>query len=186
MWPLVSLMFGTLVSEDLACIAAGLLVHRGEIGAPAAIIACASGIWIGDIGLWGAGRLAGCAQKPWPQIARWADVGQGDELRDWLQRHAGRAVIASRFLPGSRLPLYVAAGLLRVPIAVFAGWSLLATLLWTPALVLFAATLGETATDRVAPVLGSSWPAHVITAAVVLLMLRALRRPGPVFWTRRV
>jgi membrane protein DedA with SNARE-associated domain len=178
MWALVSLMLGTLVSEDLACIAAGMLVHRGEIGAPAAIIACASGIWAGDVGLWGAGRLAGRVTRPWPRIVRWTEAGRDDELRAWLERHAGRAIIVSRFLPGTRLPLYVAAGLMNMPFAVFAAWGLLATLLWTPALVLLAAALGESATDHFAPVLGSAWPAHLITAAVLLLMLRALRRPG--------
>ncbi len=44
-------MFGTFVSEDLACITAGLLIRRGAIGSTAAIAACTLGIFAGDVGL---------------------------------------------------------------------------------------------------------------------------------------
>ena len=58
-----SLMFGTLVSEDLACVTAGLLIQRGQIGASSAVAACALGILAGDVGLWGIGRAFGRAAR---------------------------------------------------------------------------------------------------------------------------
>ncbi len=42
---------GTLVSADLACITVGLLAAGGKLGLPEGIIACAQGIWLGDLGL---------------------------------------------------------------------------------------------------------------------------------------
>ena len=123
-----SLMVGTLVSEDLACITAGLLIQRGQIGAPAAIAACALGIAAGDVGLWGLGRLFGRAALEWSWIARRVDPAYGDRLRLWLNRRAGWAIVASRFLPGTRLPLYVVAGFVRLSGTVFTFWALVGSL----------------------------------------------------------
>jgi membrane protein DedA with SNARE-associated domain len=172
----VSLAFGTFVSEDLACVTAGLLIQRGEIGAPAAILACTLGIFIGDVGLWGVGRLFGRAVLAWPWVGRQVGQQRFTELRSWLERHAGRAIVASRFLPGTRLPLYLIAGVLELPAAVFATWALVGTLLWTPALVLTTADLGEVFTSRVAALSGLNWVPDVVIALVILWLLRIRRR----------
>jgi membrane protein DedA with SNARE-associated domain len=52
----LSLMFRTLVSEDLACVAADLLIQRGQVEASSAVLACTLGIFAGDVGLWAIGR----------------------------------------------------------------------------------------------------------------------------------
>ena len=171
----LSLMFGTLVSEDLACITAGLLIQRGQIGASYAIAACALGIFAGDVGLWGIGRVFGRAALEWSWIAQRLESDRAHEFRSWLDRHAGRTIIASRFLPGSRLPLYVIAGLVRLPSAVFAGWALVGTLLWTPAIVLLAATLGDAFIARISPVVGSGWATHAFAAAVMVSLVHGIR-----------
>jgi len=49
----------TLISEDLACIVAGLLASRGLISIPQAIGAALIGILVGDILLYLLGRLGG-------------------------------------------------------------------------------------------------------------------------------
>jgi membrane protein DedA with SNARE-associated domain len=168
-------MFGTLISEDLACITAGLLVQRGQIGASSAIAACAMGIFAGDVGLWGIGRVFGRVTPAWPALARRLQPGRQRELRAWLDRHAGGAIVASRFLPGTRLPLYVIAGLVNLPATVFAAWALLGTLLWTPALVLLTATLGEAFIARVSPVFGSGWTTSLVAAGVIVALLHGAR-----------
>jgi membrane protein DedA with SNARE-associated domain len=56
-WSLfVALALATYASEDLACIAAGLLVADGRIGFVEASAACFVGIWTGDMLLVFAGR----------------------------------------------------------------------------------------------------------------------------------
>ena len=60
---------------------------------------------------------------------------------------AGRSLPS--FPPGSRLPLYVIAGIVELPGMVFAGWALLGTLLWTPALVLLTAIIGDEFIGRI-------------------------------------
>jgi len=169
---LLSLVFGTLVSEDLTCIAAGLLVQRGEVGAVAAVLACAIGIFAGDLGLWALGRVAGEAVLAWPRIAGSAGRDRVAGFRKWLTRHAGWAIVGSRFLPGTRLPLYVIAGFVRMPATVFGLWAAVGTSLWTPPLVLLSATLDRALRNALpaSPALG--WLASIGSAAAVLLVLR--------------
>lgn len=140
---LISLAFGTLVSEDLACITAGLLIQRGQISVAFGILACTVGIFVGDVGLWVVGRLFGRAALGWPWMRRRLQHPGAEKMCLWLHRHAAGAIVSSRFLPGTRLPLYVTAGVLKLPVRVFAVWTLVAALLWTPALVLVAAGVGD-------------------------------------------
>lgn len=172
----LSLFFGTFVSEDLACITAGLLIQRGELGVASAIAACASGIFVGDVGLWAAGRVAGRAALAWPRVARQLRHRRVEELRLWLERHAAGAIVGSRFLPGTRMPLYVVAGVLKLPAIVFAGWALVGTILWTPTLVLLTASLGHAFVEHVATVVGAGWVGRAIAGAIVFALLRSIRR----------
>lgn len=139
---LAGVALSTLASEDLACVAAGVLVQRGDISAVAAVASCASGIYAGDLGLWAMGRAAASIRT----ARSWVDRRLGDDadttsLGARLRRHAPWLIVSSRFLPGTRLALYVTAGLAGVPLGAFARWSALAVILWTPLLVLGSTTL---------------------------------------------
>jgi membrane protein DedA with SNARE-associated domain len=166
-----ALVVGTLVSEDLTCIAAGLLIQRGHLGLTEGIIACTAGIVAGDCGLWLLGRLFGAAALAWPWTAKNLKAWRAQELRIWLGRHAAGAIVASRFLPGSRVPLYITAGVVGLPGMVFAVWALVASLLWTPTLVLLTATLGDVFIARVRPFVGVGWVGGAVVAASAWLLL---------------
>lgn len=172
----ISLVLGTFVSEDLACVTAGLLIQRDDINAPAGIVACTLGIFVGDAGLWAAGRVFGHAVVAWPWIGRQFQRERFAELRSWLERHAAGAIVASRFLPGTRLPLFLIAGILELPARVFAVWALVGALLRTPVLVLATARLGDTLTGRISPLVGIGWANHLLAALGMLSLLQVLRR----------
>lgn len=140
---LLTLFFSTFVSEDLACIAAGLLVARGASSWPDAVIACAAGIWIGDLGLWLIGRIAGARVLAWRRVADRLPAHADRRFAAWFDAHAARAIVASRFAPGTRLPLYLAAGASRRSFVRFASWTAVAVALWTPILVAGGFLLGE-------------------------------------------
>jgi membrane protein DedA with SNARE-associated domain len=175
MLTLVIIVLGTLVSEDATCIATGLLIQRGHVGITSGILACLSGIYVGDLALWALGRLCGGAALKWPSAARRLSHQSVGDARAWLERHAAGAIVGSRFLPGTRLTLYVVAGILRLPVAVFALWSLIAAVLWTPTLVLLTAALGDAFVARVSPLIGNGWAAPLVVALVALFTLHQAR-----------
>ncbi len=131
---LVLIALATFVSEDLACIAAGLLVARGSLGFIEATAACAAGIFFGDLLLYGLGRLG----RPWLGRAplKWvvtpADIARSSR---WFLHRGALVILISRFVPGTRLPTYVAAGLLRTRFGWFAINLFIPVVLWTPFLV---------------------------------------------------
>ncbi len=136
------LVFATFLTEDLTCIAAGLLVSHGHLGFLAASIACFVGIFVGDLLLVIAGRWLGeriLDRAPLKWLVK-PETLEGNE--HWFARQGLRVVFLSRFIPGSRLPLFLAAGVLRVPLRKVATALLIAGLVWTPALVGLSAWTG--------------------------------------------
>jgi membrane protein DedA with SNARE-associated domain len=142
---LLALIAGTLVSEDLACISAGVLIREGRLGVLAGVTACAVGILLGDVGLWAVGRLSRSALGRRPSISRYVARLPVDDMRRWLEEHGALAMLASRFMPGSRLPLYVCAGMVGMPFPQFTAWAAVAVSVWTPVLIWLAATSGDVA-----------------------------------------
>lgn len=132
----------TLVSEDLACIGAGLLVARGTIGITSAVAASFAGILIGDILLYLAGRHIGRPALNVPPF-RWF-VKESDIKRtsDWFSARGPIVILTSRFTPGLRLPTYFAAGVLGTRFWHFVFYFSLAVALWTPLLVGLSAAIG--------------------------------------------
>jgi membrane protein DedA with SNARE-associated domain len=172
---LFGIAVGTLVSEDLTSISAGLLARDGVIGLVPAIAACTTGVYLGDLGLWALGRVAGRRVLQWKWVGRLVDPASVASVNARLDHRLGLAVLASRFLPGTRLPMYLAFGISgRRPLA-FAAWSFLAVLLWTPLLVLLTAVYGSPLTS---PLLGQLGEVSqlVVTAVFLLAGLRLATR----------
>ncbi len=180
-WLLVALALATLVSEDLACVAAGLLVARGSFGLGAASLACFLGIFGGDLLLFLAGRWGGRRALARPPFSWWIRPEQVERGEAWFRERTGRVLFATRFLPGSRLPTYVAAGLLGCPIRTFAFWLAVAGAIWTPILVWLAATLGAAVFGQLQRYGRGALPIAVIALVFYLMATRWI----PPLFTRR-
>jgi len=139
---------GTLVSEDLACVAAGLLVHAGQLGPAEGIGGCLAGIVAGDIGLWAVGRLVGRRALAWPLLARRLPGATVEKAVSWVGSRLGWAIMGARFLPGARLPVFLLAGMTGRPAAPFLFWTIAAAALWTPLLVIATALIGQEFASR--------------------------------------
>lgn len=127
--------FATFVSEDAACILAGTAAANGRIGFAAALAACFFGIFVGDLLIFGAGRVAGRRVFENRVVRKLVSPHSIQRASEWLENNAGSAVFFSRFVTGLRLPTYLAAGALRTGFARFAFWFVLASAIWTPILV---------------------------------------------------
>jgi membrane protein DedA with SNARE-associated domain len=170
---LLLISLATLVSEDLTCIAAGVLVAQGKLDFWTATLAGLLGIFAGDLALFAVGRLAGRAALAWTPLRRIVSPAQVDRASAWLSARGPEVVLFSRFTPGLRLPTYFAAGVLKTSTARFMLCFLAAAALWTPILVgsavLFGARFGE------------SIPALIGTAMSIYFAVRYALR----FRTRR-
>lgn len=175
---LAGLAAGTLLSEDFTSIGAGLLVRDGQLDALPAVAACTAGVYAGDLALWLGGRLLGRRVVTMRWLTQRIDPAGLESLSARLDARLGTMVLASRFLPGSRLPMYLAAGVWgRRPIA-FALWSLLAVLLWTPPLVLLTAAFGPSLTSPLVGELGDTFR-WIVTAAALFAAVRLAIRLAP-------
>jgi pimeloyl-ACP methyl ester carboxylesterase/membrane protein DedA with SNARE-associated domain len=133
----------TLISEDLTCIGAGLMAAKGTIGFIPAVAGSFLGIFLGDILLFMAGKHLGRPALGYPPL-KWI-IKDEDISRTsrWFNAKGPIIITASRFLPGSRLPTYFGAGMLRTSFWLFSFYFLIAALLWTPLLVGLAAVAGS-------------------------------------------
>ena len=107
----LGLAVGTLASEDLTLIAAGEAVRQGVLSLTPALIGCFVGIWVGDLGLWLVGRTGAEGWRRSRRMTRSLTPGRLDRLTSWLHHRTGLAVVAARFVPGLRFPMFVAAGI---------------------------------------------------------------------------
>lgn len=141
---MLTLALATFAGEDLTCITAGELVSRGMMDLFVAVFGCMAGIFLGDVLLWAIGRTAGRGALRIGWIARRLPAARLQSAARWLDENTVRAVFTARFVPGLRLPTYLAAGImggrtLRLLVATAA-----AALVWTPLLVISVAFLGDT------------------------------------------
>ena len=162
----------TLVSEDLAGIATGLMVSRGTIGFLPGTIACLVGIVAGDLWLYGMGRWLGRPAIGKAPLRWFVSETAIDRSAAWFGRWGIWIVLVTRFLPGTRLPTYLAAGILRARFWLFVGAFILAAALWTPLLVGLSATFGNQVLTRFMAYQTFALPAVLGMALGVLLLFK--------------
>jgi membrane protein DedA with SNARE-associated domain len=142
-----TLVFGSIaaafITEDLTCIGVGLLIASGQADPFWGTLGCLLGIFLSDLSLWALGRHVGRPLLEWRWISRRLSRAKVDRASTLFDRHGAFAVVVARFIPGSRLPFFVVAGVLGKQPRRFVVWTLLASLLWTPLVVLSVAYLGD-------------------------------------------
>lgn len=180
----------TLVSEDLACLGAGMLVAHGRIGFGWAVAGCFLGILFGDVAVFLAGRWVGRTAAGRTLLNRLIGADRLTRAVAWLTTQGPYVAITSRFLPGTRLPTYVGAGLAGADPWRYLGCFALACAVWTPLLVGAAAlpTAGLSAAGfplggRFAPLLLLLLFGALLRIGLAVAIYR--RRRALVGWWRR-
>ena len=144
LWVAVVLIaLSTLMSEDLACVGAGLLVSHGALAFLPAVGGCVLGIFFGDIALYALGRFLGekvLIHRPFCWMLSRETLLASER---WFLRNGIWVLIASRFLPGTRVPVFLAAGILKSPWWRVSAVLLGAAVVWVPLLVGLSSWLGE-------------------------------------------
>jgi len=171
------LVFAAYLSEDLTCITAGLLVAQGRLDFPVAVAACYIGILSSDLGLAWLARILGRPALKLPPFKWWVSEARFEEASAWLRRRALVVVLVSRFLPGTRLPTCLAAGILRTSLLKFCFYFAVAVAIWTPAFVGINALLGREAVERFDGRLPGGLLTAVLALALVIFTVRSVVVP---------
>ncbi len=130
----LSIFFATFIYEDGATLLAATLSASGSLDPRIGLLTTFLGIWVGDMGLYGLGSSFGrrTAQSRWLQkYLRPESLAKAER---WFVKHGSFALVMSRAIPGSRLPLYVAAGALRLPFRLFAKTTAACSAVWVCAI----------------------------------------------------
>jgi membrane protein DedA with SNARE-associated domain len=130
----ISIFAGTFVYEDGAAVLGATLSASGRLDPALGLLAAFVGIWAGDIGLYVMGLTLGRHAAESRRLQRFLKPESLAKARAWFARHGSMALVLSRAIPGSRLPLYLAAGALRLPLRQFVWITGICAALWVSAI----------------------------------------------------
>src|SRR5208282_3743383 len=130
----LSIFLATFIYEDGATLLAATLSASGSLVPRIGLLTSFLGIWLGDMGLYGLGYSFGrwTAQSRW--LRKYLRPESISKAEGWFAGHGSLALVMSRAIPGSRLPLYVAAGALRLPVRLFAKTTAACSAVWVSAI----------------------------------------------------
>lgn len=166
----LSIVATALLSEDGGAAAAATLVGSSTLALPLALGGAVAGLWIGDVAIYAAARRfgRGLLERSWTARVFPHDIFARAER--WMGSRGATALFATRFVPGTRVPAYVAAGLGGMTFSRFALTTALSATAWS----LMIIVLGR-AFARAFPAV----PRWVVALTFVFLFLAALA-----FWRK--
>lgn len=167
-WLVVLAIFaGTFIHEDLATVAAGILVAEGGSSIELALPTLYVGVMVGDLGLYAFGRLAARTRI----LSRFADGGRYRAVKAWFDERVVAKVFVVRFVPGLRMSAYATYGFFAMPFRRFILWDMLAVTVWTTGLFYLSYTFGKLTAHWLGVL---QWPIIIGAAVIPLLFAKHL------------
>ncbi|NIM08980.1 MAG: hypothetical protein GTO53_07495 [Planctomycetales bacterium] len=109
---------GLPVPEEIPIVAAGYLSSGEEpfLNFYAAFASCLAGALLGDMLIYAIGRYLGTGfLHRHPHLSHLLHEEREKQMEAWIHRHGLKVFFVARFMVGIRAPIYLAAGMLRVP-----------------------------------------------------------------------
>jgi len=157
----MTLFLLTFLLEDAAIAAGAAFVAHGVIALEIAFIGLASGIILGDYGLYLLGKAARRLKAVRERLPVQSEI---------FAKNLGLQLLIARIIPGLRLATYPATGIVGVASLDFMKWILLWGLLWTGGLLIIASAVS----DRLGQVINV--PPAVVAILFVLGALMLVKR----------
>jgi membrane protein DedA with SNARE-associated domain len=165
----------TLVQEDLPAVSAALLAAAGTLRWQTGFLGVFLGIWMGDALLYliarGVGR--GLLQRSW--AARFLDPAAVARSERWFAAKGTWLLVSSRFVPGTRLPTYLAAGFLRLSFGRFLLATGAAVGAWTCGIFLLAKAFGPELLTWLRGWSSGGWVGVLLVAALAVVIHLAVQ-----------
>src|SRR3954470_20990072 len=129
----LAIILAAFISEDAATLAAASLAAMKTVEPRLAFVSSVAGICLGDLGLYAIARRYGrrTVESTWASRFISSEAIQKGER--WFDRHGSIGLFVSRCMPGTRLPMSLAAGTVRMPLVRFAGIGAAGALVWVAA-----------------------------------------------------
>ena len=164
---------GLPIPEDIPILTSGYLAHLGTINIWAALAVNFIGVLVGDTFIYSLGRYWGPRATEHRLFRSLMTPSRMEKVERFFERHGRKAIFFGRFLAGLRAPLFLMAGVMRVPARLFLGMDMLAASVSVPVL-LFAAYYFGDEIDVLRRMLGKTQNFVFLFIAVVALII-ALR-----------
>lgn len=169
----------TFVQEDVPTVGAALLAAAGNLTWETGFLGVFLGIWIGDALLYLLARGLGrpLLQRPWAK--RFFNPVAIARSEQWFAEKGTWLLLSSRFVPGSRLPTYLAAGFLRLSFGRFLVVTGSAVAIWTVGIFLLARTFGAGLLQWLMRWNSSGWIVLVLVVVVAGVIRLATKLAQP-------
>ncbi len=135
--------FGLPLPEDIPLIVSGVLAGRGVVGYETANIVGMLGVLCGDGIVFFIGRTMGVRIKETWLFKKVLTPPREAKIARWFKKHGEKTVFFARFLPGLRMPLFLSAGIYKVPVWKFFTFDGTAALISVPAWIFIAYKTSE-------------------------------------------
>ena len=124
--------FGLPIPEDIILITGGILSARGVCDVYITFLVTFLGVMIGDGTVFSIGKMFGPKLKPTRFYKAILPPHREETVRGWFQKHGEKVIFFARFAPGLRTPLFMTAGMYRVPYWKFLAFDGFAALISVP------------------------------------------------------
>ncbi|OGL58913.1 MAG: hypothetical protein A3I72_11550 [Candidatus Tectomicrobia bacterium RIFCSPLOWO2_02_FULL_70_19] len=160
---------GLPVPEDVPILVSGYLSHLGTIRPWPALAVNLTGILIGDLMIYSFGYWMGPRAVQHRLLRLVMTRRRMDKVNRFFGRHGKKAIFFGRFVTGLRAPIFLAAGIARVPPRTFILMDGAAALISVPLLFSLAYFFGENL-DAMREFLGSTKRTLLLLAAAGALL----------------
>lgn len=161
---------GSPIPEDLLLVSGGYLISAGVFSWRVALPLSIVGVVASDLMLYGFGcRMRTHALTGWP--ARIIPMRRLQRSAPWFARTGAAAVLFARLVPGTRVVVFISAGLHGIRPAVFLAFDVAGALIWVPLLLWVGTALGEEIGGLGALLAGISRAAFWLVVGAILLLV---------------
>lgn len=134
---------GLPVPEDIMLLAAGVLVHRGEVSFVGALAACAAGVLIGDTTIFLIARKLGPAALVRRPLRWLITPSRRIQIEAMFKKRGNTIVFMGRHMAGLRAPIFAMAGINGVSLRSFWLWDGLGLCVSAPVVIGIGYKLAE-------------------------------------------
>jgi len=169
-FPYLCALIGPFIQEDAAVLGAASASVSG-IGTPMGMfIAITIGLTVSDLWKYWLGRAA--ISQSWAK--KHAESPRILKAKDSIVHNLGKSIMVTRFIPGTRIPLYIAAGFFQASFLKFTAFIFLSALIYIAIAFGLFHILGEVAGEEAKKYL----PIVAVFGFVFLLIFKRLKRPA--------